>query len=382
MKEVLLVGLGAVGAVYALVLKKSGAARVTVVARSNYEIVKSEGIHFKSQRYGDVAGWRPDRLCRSVEEASDQVYSHVLVTTKTVPEVQTTPQLLAPLLSPPYTDKFPVPVFVLLQNGLNIHLELFQTLKKLRPFEDPKIISGSLWIGTRLAAKNVVEHSYFDRVHLGVCRSTPNILFNTEEETATLNEIGDMMKAGGSDIIIVPEIQRVKFEKNIVNCVISPSTSLPRYPMQTVFRPPQVTVESPELPPTTPYANVYDVFIPASYPIIAENTIPFLHDAFAEVAAVGNALFPPTAEGPVFGKKTALNVLKSIADIASKATSTERLSMHVDVEMGRPTELEVIVGEVVHAGRKLGVSTPRLETLYALMAVVQTQLLRARENHK
>jgi len=39
LKEVLLVGFGAVGAMYALVLQRSGKVRLTVVARSNYSAI-------------------------------------------------------------------------------------------------------------------------------------------------------------------------------------------------------------------------------------------------------------------------------------------------------------------------------------------------------
>lgn len=50
--HVLLFGLGAVGSTYAYILARAGA-QVTVVARSNYAQVASQGIHFKSERYGD-----------------------------------------------------------------------------------------------------------------------------------------------------------------------------------------------------------------------------------------------------------------------------------------------------------------------------------------
>ncbi|PAV17691.1 hypothetical protein PNOK_0617700 [Pyrrhoderma noxium] len=81
-KDVLLVGFGAVGVIYSLVLKRSGKARVTVVARSNFEAVERDGIHIKSEKYGEIPNWRPDRLCRSLDEALDKPYSYVLVATK------------------------------------------------------------------------------------------------------------------------------------------------------------------------------------------------------------------------------------------------------------------------------------------------------------
>ncbi|KAI0080423.1 6-phosphogluconate dehydrogenase C-terminal domain-like protein [Panus rudis PR-1116 ss-1] len=384
LKEVLLIGYGAVGAMYALMLKRSGQARVTIVARSNYEATKANGMHIKSQKYGDIPGWRPDRLCSSFAEAADQAYTHVVLTTKVVPELQRTPDLLSPLIQPPYSDKYPQPTYVLMQNGLNVEVDLYKALQGLKPDEEPRIINTSLWIGTRLTSKDVVEHSYFDRVEMGICRSTPNIMMNTPAESAILSEFGDMLSAGGTEVTIVSEIQRYKFEKNIWNSVLGPATVLPRYSLQAVFRSPSVTAEHPE-PTTFPVnpneenvspSRVKTASIPASFPVVAESTIPWLYDTLAEVAAVGNALFPPGEDGkPVFGDDTGLSILQRSATIASKPTSSERPSILVDVEMGRPTEVEVLVGEVVRAGRRLGVPIPRMETLYALMSVIQAQLL-------
>lgn len=48
-------------------------------------------------------------------------------------------------------------------------------------------------------------------------------------------------------------------------------------------------------------------------------------------------------------------------------TSKNRTSMLQDVENGRRTEIDAIVGTLVEAGRKNGISLPRLETVYALI---------------
>ncbi|KAI0075929.1 6-phosphogluconate dehydrogenase C-terminal domain-like protein [Panus rudis PR-1116 ss-1] len=390
-KEVLLIGYGAVGAVCALVLKRSGQARVTVVARSNYEATKANGMHFKSQKFGDVPGWRPDRLCSSISEAADQAYSHVVLTTKAVPDLQRTPELLAPLVSPPYSDKYSQPTYVLIQNGLNTEVDLYRALKELRPDEEPRIINTAAYIFSRLTSPDVVEHtSDFLRLKMGICRSTPNVMTNTPTEAAILSEFGDMLSAGGADITIVPEIQRYRFEKNIWNCVLGPASVLPRYSFQALFRAPTVTMDHPE-PVTFPVDPNQDVrpsraktaSIPASFPVIAENTLPWLYDAFVEVAAVGNALYPPGEDGkPLFSDENGLSILQISAAMSNKPNSSEKLSILVDVEAGRPMEVEVLVGEVVRAGRRLGVPIPRIETLYALMSIIQAQLLYAHSQGK
>ena len=100
-------------------------------------------------------------MLNSVSEASDRPYSHVVLTTKAIPELQRTPDLLAPLLSAPYATRYPQPTYVIMQNGLGVERDLYEALKKLKPDEEPKIIGTAVWIGTRLLDKDIVEHNEF-----------------------------------------------------------------------------------------------------------------------------------------------------------------------------------------------------------------------------
>ena len=97
----------------------------------------------------------------SISAAADQPYSHVVVATKAIPELQRTPELLAPLLEPKYAGAHAQPTYVLLQNGLGVEKDLYRALKTIKPDEEPKIISTAVWIGTRLIGKNVIEHNEF-----------------------------------------------------------------------------------------------------------------------------------------------------------------------------------------------------------------------------
>jgi len=72
----------------------------------------------------------------------------------------TTPSLLNPLLSAPYADTHPQPTYVLFQNGLNVEVDLYHSLKKLGRGE-PSIVSTAVWIGTNLTEPSVVKHSDF-----------------------------------------------------------------------------------------------------------------------------------------------------------------------------------------------------------------------------
>jgi NADPH-dependent 2,4-dienoyl-CoA reductase/sulfur reductase-like enzyme len=58
-KTVLVIGGGAVGAVAALNIDIGGLAEVTIVLRSNYEVVKNSGYNFESCDHGSVEAWKP-----------------------------------------------------------------------------------------------------------------------------------------------------------------------------------------------------------------------------------------------------------------------------------------------------------------------------------
>ena len=99
-----------------------------------------------------------DVVCRSVDEAADRAYDYVLLTTKAIPDIIKTSQILLPLLSSPYTDTFHQPAYLVLQNGLNVEADLYNAVKSLGKGE-PKVIGSSLYIATNLVAPDVVEHS-------------------------------------------------------------------------------------------------------------------------------------------------------------------------------------------------------------------------------
>ncbi|KAF8651174.1 hypothetical protein AX16_004829 [Volvariella volvacea WC 439] len=370
LKDVLLVGCGAVGAIYSLILKRSGLARVSVVARSNHNAIKEHGIHFKSQKYGEIKGWRPDRVLDSVTSAADQAYSYVVLTTKAIPELNTTPSILAPLLSPPYTEKYPQPTYVLLQNGINVEVDLYHALKKLNQ-GPPRIISTSVYIGTNLLEPHMVEHNDFDRVTLGVYRHEDfTTTTNTPEEATLLEDFTEMLRVGGSTTKIVPEIQREKFSKNFWNVAFASYATLTGYTLPSLYR------ASP-----TGDQNYSPYVFPRTAGSITNYTLPSLRATLLELIEVGRALGFPDAEG---GLPSAFvdTLMDNVKGLHIRADSVHVPSMLLDVRKGQPIEVEPILGEVVRMARARNVSIPRVETLYALLLVVQNQILRQRAESK
>jgi len=355
----------------ALSLETSGLARVTAVVRSNYDIIKDKGVHFKSSNRGDIDGWRPYRLVRSVDEAANQAYSYVVVATKAIPDRFTTPSLLRPLLSSPYVDKYPQPTYVLFQNGINVEIDLYHAIKKLGKGE-PRIISAAVYIFSNTQGPRIVEYIDFARVRIGVYRHQD---FTTEknspEEAALLEDFGRILRAGDTTIDIVPEIQRVKFLKNVWNVVFSSFATLTRYRLPAIVRP----------PPSDPSVQYIPYVSPTTAELITTYTLPIIRATLEEVWKLGRAIgYPDTAEGIPY---SAIDVvLNGMIEGHAKPENNHTPSMLVDLEQGRPIEVEVIVGEVVRMARERKVEVPHVEMLYALLLVVQNQLLRQLETSK
>ncbi|KAG2130096.1 ketopantoate reductase PanE/ApbA-domain-containing protein [Suillus cothurnatus] len=335
-KDVLLVGLGAVGTIYAYILQRSKLARVTAVARSNYDIVNAKGMNIRSKKYGTQESWKPYRLVSSVVEAADRPYSYVVLTTKAIPEVIKTSRILEPLLSGPYSERHPQPTYVLLQNGLGVEKDLYHSVKALNQGE-PKIISTVVWIGTNLVEKNVVEHTDFDRITIGMYRHGDHLTTtNSPEEEAILTDFGTMLETGGSEVIIAPEIQRKKFAKTFWNIAFSSFSTLTGSPPTAMFRPPPKR------------AN--------------------------QMITLGRALGYPDNED---GLPSSLvdSTISRTAELHRDPAHTALPSMLLDAQNGLPIEVEVILGEVVRMAKETGVDVPRIETLYALLAIIQNQTL-------
>ncbi|KAH9852001.1 6-phosphogluconate dehydrogenase C-terminal domain-like protein [Lenzites betulinus] len=370
LKDILLIGYGAVGAAYSFVLKRGARARVTVVARSNYEAAKAKGLDFKSVKYGTHLGWRPDRLCSSIEQALDRPYDYVVLTTKAIPEIQRTPSLLRSLLTTPYINAHPQPTYVLFQNGLNVEIDLYEALKALRPEEEPRILSSAVWIGAVAKSGTEVEHGPFDRVKLGVYRRSTTDLSTTPAQAAALADFAEILVAGGSEAAVVPEIQRIKFSKNLWNAGLGASAALSRASLRCFFRPPhrepgregeapaadeptREVVEARESPSAQTTRD-----ISSAAPSVGAYSIPYLYDVLKEMEDLGRVLFPPVGDVPGLEEDLAKGTLERTAKLHEGPESMHIPSMLVDVQLERPMEVEHVVGEVVRMGRQAGVSLP------------------------
>jgi len=259
------------------------------------------------------------------------------------------------------------------EKGLNVEIDLYLALKAIGD-DHPRILSAAVWILTNLmSAVNVVEHGDYDRVILGVYRYKDyTTTTNTPEESQLLQDFGNILETGGSDIRIVPEVQRMKFAKNFWNVAFSSFATLTHYTVPAIFR-----------PPPTDSSTLYSPYVsPTTADLILTFTIPTIKEILLELVTLGRALgFSDTPDG--LPSSTVMTVIDNTQLMFSKASaSTHVPSMLVDAERGQPIEVEVILGEVARMGKQLNVDIPRIETLYALLIVVQNQILRKIESRR
>jgi len=221
----------------------------------------------------------------------------------------------------------PLPVFVMLQNGFDGERDLYNAIKKLDRGE-PKIISTALWIGTNLFPGNIISHVMAERLTAGIYRPhyTGNIK-NTPEEATTLEHFASLFKGTNSVLHIVDEIQRVKFKKNFWNACMGVSSTLIRYPMPAFFR----------------------------EQAAAEVAMPQLQAIMQEILAVGRAIgFDESALPSSAIEQT----YESTAALHRAPDSSHRASMLLDLEQGKPMEIEVVLGVLVQKAKEHQVDVP------------------------
>lgn len=149
---------------------------------------------------------------------------------------------------------------------------------------------------------------------------------NSPEESQLLDDFAKLLRDGGSTVTTIPEIQRIKFKKNIINCAFSSFSTLTGYTLHAVFR--TKSEDSTQLRP---------VVDPVTGPLIDENTIPTIRAILEEIVDVGRAYgFPDTEEsekgtGTV---KIADAVFNRIQRLHTSSDSRNMMSMLLDAQSG------------------------------------------------
>ncbi len=145
----LIVGAGAIGSFYGALLKRAGC-KVSVVMRSDYELVARQGFQFESP-LGDLS-WQPDHVYQP-GDIPEQAPDYLLLCVKVIPGVDRA-ELVRPWMGE-HT------VLVLIENGLDIERELAEAWPG-RP-----LVSCLAFIAVSRTAPGQITHQAYGQLVMG-----------------------------------------------------------------------------------------------------------------------------------------------------------------------------------------------------------------------
>ncbi|HWP01306.1 MAG TPA: 2-dehydropantoate 2-reductase [Methylococcus sp.] len=198
--NVLVIGTGAIGSFYGSLLARQGH-HVGVVARADYERIRTHGIWIRSER-GDYH-FRPDPVLRSAKELATKP-DYVLLCVKVVPGVDRV-GLLREALGPDTT-------IVLIANGVDIESEVDAA------FPNHEIISGLAFVCVTRTAPGEVWHQAYGRLVFGP--------YPAGEISERLKTLCAAFESAGIPCSATEDIATARWQKCVWNAAFNPLSVL------------------------------------------------------------------------------------------------------------------------------------------------------------
>ena len=199
--RVLILGAGAIGGFYGHALSKAKA-HVTLVARSEYGILKKQGYKMISQSLGDSV-FIPHEVLPSCHDYQGKHPDYLIVSLKVVLGLDRV-KLMAPAVGPNT-------VIVLIENGVEIEKEIQDA------YPDNQIISCLAFIQVSRIAPGMIEHFAYGELTIG---NFPTGVSNECRELATLLEVG------GVPVVLNEKISQGRWQKVLWNAAFNPVSVL------------------------------------------------------------------------------------------------------------------------------------------------------------
>ncbi|KAI3407167.2 hypothetical protein KGF56_000007 [Candida oxycetoniae] len=320
--KVLVIGSGGVGTISALSLSHNFKSEVTLVVRSDYDLIMEKGYSIVSCTYGELIGWKPSHLAPSVNDAMEKFgpFDYILVTTKNVPDGPVTcEEIIAPAIS---TGK---EVIILLQNGIDIEKPM------LEKFPGHLILSGVSHIGSTYYHGHV-ENKGMEIVFLGDFQKPSS---NPESRLKIEEFISIYHNPGFNKVQVDEDVQKTRWEKLMYNSVFNTISALVDLDVNSI----QINNANDELirPAMQEIMNIARSVGVECDPTFVEK---FIH--------IGDGLFYSP-------------------------------SMCVDMRKKQLMEVEVILGNPIRIAKEQNVYTPILSVVYSLLKMVQFRLKQDRK---
>jgi 2-dehydropantoate 2-reductase len=197
--SVLVVGAGAIGALYGSALARAGA-RVSVVCRSDAETVRRDGFVIRSPLLGDHT-FRPQEVLTRV--ASATVYDYVVLTVKVLNGVDRA-ALIAPAVTPATT-------IVLIQNGVDIEREIADA------FVANELVSVLAFVGVGRTGAGQIHHQSLGSLVMGT--------YPDGIGPAT-RRLAELFESGGVSCKLTDRVIGARWQKALWNATFNPVSIL------------------------------------------------------------------------------------------------------------------------------------------------------------
>lgn len=200
--KILVIGAGAIGSFYGALLSKAGA-DVSVVCRSDYQIVKQCGYSIKSD---DLGSWqfKPTQVLKSASDYQGQA-DYIILCTKITPESNRI-ELIREAVSPKTC-------IVFIQNGVEIEQELVDA------FPNNEVISGLAFICCNRLEPALTHHIAYGKLTLGS-------LNKMGQASNRSHHLADLINSTGIESIVTDQIINSRWLKCLWNAPFSPLSVL------------------------------------------------------------------------------------------------------------------------------------------------------------
>lgn len=325
--RILIVGAGAVGLFYGSRLHQPQSnVLVSLVCRSNYNAIKSNGVKLQTHSFGDYI-FHPEHVFNSVQ-AADCIghWDYVVVTTKALPPSDASKSeanLIRPVVSEGTT-------IVLIQNGIGIE----------KPYADAfpsnALLSTVTVVSAEQLEQGMVRQNRWTRISIGPWNSA-----GPKRGEERMKEFADILKNGGvKDAEMYDErgLQFVRWHKIAINASFNPSSVLSNGASNSGM---------------------------AADPLLKTHILGTMYEVLRLAEVVLQSPLPSKFATP---EKIVESSLRNTAKSEGEAS---RPSMWYDWAGGKPLELEVILGNVVREAERVNVEVPRIQSMYALLYMAQ-----------
>ncbi|KAF2149630.1 hypothetical protein K461DRAFT_231424 [Myriangium duriaei CBS 260.36] len=312
--KILSVGGNAISAFLSWRLSATNACDVTLVWKAGFETVAQYGITFNNKALGQER-FKPRQVVRTPDEAAQSSkvpYDYVLLCVKALPDVYDLASVIEPVVSPQHTC-----ILVNTTHSLGVESYLESRF--------PTNVVLSLVSGAELTQLNTseFEHTGSTEFWVGPANKNPGIPASIQSDMA--EALAMTLNSGQVDCKVSTNIRQQQYDR-----MIGP----------IAFQPASVLFE------TADHAELLEK--KGVRPMITG-----IIDELVSLAEAQGCSFPETFSENIITAMTKPNEAPSI--------------MFQDYTARRPLEIETFLGAPVRIAKEVGISVPRIETLYALL---------------